>query len=122
MYDPMDDVQVESPTPGTVVVNFMGEHDLVARQELRELLDSLVEENEVVVANFSHAQFVDSSTIHALVDADALARVWGKTFRLQLGTAAIVRRAFEVSGILERIECIHEDAELPSVASTLHAA
>jgi anti-anti-sigma factor len=122
MYDPMDDVKVERPTPGTVVVNFMGEHDLVARQELRELLDSLVEENEVVVANVSQAQFVDSSTIQALIDADALARVWGKTFRLQLGTAAIVRMAFEISGILERIECIPEDAELPSVAAPLHAA
>lgn len=121
MYDPMDDVQLERPTPGTVVVKFMGEHDAVARQETRALLDSLIEENEMVVADFSQAQFVDSSTIHALLNADAFARVRGTTFRLQLGTAAIVRRAFEISGILARIECI-DDAEVTSAASPQQAA
>ena len=111
MYNPMDDVQVEFPSLGTAVVTFEGEHDLLARDELRALLDSLVEQNNLVVADFSRAEFVDSTTLHALLDADAAARVRGTTFRLQLGTAAIVRTAFTLSGVLDRLDCVHSREE-----------
>jgi anti-anti-sigma factor len=104
-------VLVVYPSPGTAVVRFTGEHDLVAREDLRALLDSLVEQNDLVVADFSDATFVDSTTMHALLDADTAARVRGRTFRLQLGTAAIVRRAFELSGILRRLDCVHSREE-----------
>lgn len=111
MYDPMDDVLVAYPSPGTAVVRFTGEHDLVAREDLRALLDSLVEQNDLVVADVSEAKFVDSTTMHALLDADTAARVRGRTFRLQLGTAAIVRRAFELSGVLGRLEYVDSREE-----------
>jgi hypothetical protein len=35
----------------------------------------------------------------------AAARARGKAFRVQLGTAVIVRTAFELTGVLNRIEC-----------------
>ncbi len=111
MYDPMDHVQVEYPAPSTVVVRFTGEHDLLARYELTTLLDSLIESNELVVADFSEALFVDSSTLQVLVEADTAARVRGTRFRLQLGTASIVWKAFELFGAFKRLDCVHSREE-----------
>ena len=111
MYDPMDHVHVDHPSLGTAVITFRGEHDLIARDELRAMFDFLVEQNTLVVADFSEAEFVDSTTLHALLDADMAARMKGRTFRLQLGTAAIVRAAFELSGVLNRLDHTHSREE-----------
>jgi anti-anti-sigma factor len=100
----LEDVQVEQPAPGTSVVVFSGEDDLATRDEVRELLDSLVRWDHLVVADFSSAYFVDASILGVLLDTDERARELGKTFRLQLGTATIVRRAFEICGLFEVIE------------------
>jgi anti-anti-sigma factor len=111
MYDAMADVCVERPTIGTAVVTFAGEHDLAARDDLEDLLEALVEENDLVVADFSEALFVDSTTMYVLVNADAAARARGRKLRLQLGTAAIVRTAFELSGLTKRLDCVHSREE-----------
>jgi len=111
MYDPMDHVQVDYPTVGTAVITFRGEHDLVARDELRAMLDLLVEQHTLVVADFSEAKFVDSTTLHALLDADMAARRQGRKFRLLLDTQAIVRAAFELSGVLNRLDYTNSRAE-----------
>ena len=111
MYDAMADVRVECPTAGTAVVTFTGEHDLATRDDLAQLFDSLVEEHDLVVADFSEAQFVDSTMLYVLVNADAAARARGRKLRLQLGTAAIVRTAFELSGLTKRLDCVHSREE-----------
>ena len=59
------DIRVEQPEAGRVVVVFKGEHEI---EELGERLAALVAENELVVADFSKAEFVDSSIIHLLVE------------------------------------------------------
>lgn len=100
----LEDVQVERPADGTSVVVFSGEHDLSTNVEVAELLDSLLRRDKHVVADLSAALFVDSSILGVLLDTDKQARVLGKVFRLQLGTAAIVRRAFEISGVFDVIE------------------
>lgn len=104
MAPTLDDVQVERPAPGTAVVVFSGEHDLATRSEVRDLLGSLVLNDELIVADFSSAEFVDSAILSVLFDANKSAVELGKSFRLQLNTAAIVRRAFEVCGLLEAME------------------
>ena len=106
MHDhPPRDIRIERPAADTAVVVFHGEHDIASKKELRTLLESLVEENALVVADFTDATFVDSTTIHLLLGAHAAAQVRGKTFRVQLGTATIVRTAFELTGVLNRVEC-----------------
>ena len=86
------------------MVVFSGEHDLATKREVGELLDALVRSDDLIVADFSSASFVDSSILGVLLDTNKQARELGKTFRLQLGTASIVRRAFEVSGLFDVIE------------------
>jgi anti-anti-sigma factor len=111
MYLGLEEVRVECPAPGTAVVVFAGEHDLATKDVIERLLESLIEENEFVIADFSEAAFVDSATMRVLLNADMAARMRGRRFRLQLGTAAIVRSAFELSGLLLRIECAHSRAD-----------
>ena len=104
MAPTLEDVQVEQLGPGTSVVIFSGEHDLATKAEVRGLLDSLLWEDKLLVADFSSAQFVDASILRVLLDTSERARELGKVFRLQLGTAAIVRRAFEMCGVFEVVE------------------
>jgi len=103
-YEPPDDVLVEQVAPRAVVVRFGGEHDLSERDRVEELLRTLLDENELVVADFSEATFVDSTMMHVLLGADMEARRRGSRFRLQLGTSAIVARAFEMTGLDRRLD------------------
>jgi anti-anti-sigma factor len=96
-----NDIRIERPGERTAVVVFTGEHDLSARAEVEDLMASVIAENRLVVADLSEAQFVDSTIITLLVQAKRDASEQGCTFRLQLGTEAIVRRVFEVTGVLE---------------------
>lgn len=111
MYELVEDVQVERPSVGTAVVTFTGEHDLLARDALSSLLGSLIEDNDLVVADFSQATFVDSATIHVLLNSDMAARQRGRIFRLQLGTASIVETAFELAGVLKRLDWVRSREE-----------
>ena len=112
MDNRLQDVRVERPRAGAAVVVFTGEHDLTTSEHVEALLVSLIGENDLVVVDFSEAEFVDSSTIHTLVKSHRAAGPRGSTFRLQLGTAPIVHRAFELSGLLELLDWVRsrEDA------------
>lgn len=101
MVGTLEDVQVSSPRAGVSVVSLSGEHDLATASSMSELLDSLLHASDLVVADVSDAQFVDSSMLHVLISADKSARARGKDFRMQLGTAAIVKRVFQISGVLD---------------------
>jgi len=98
------DVAVHRPRDGTVVVEFTGEHDLLTRRAVRDLLESLIEVNDSVVADVSEAQFIDSSFVQTLLVADRKARTEGKRFVLQMGTTPIVRRAIEISHVLVNLD------------------
>jgi anti-anti-sigma factor len=106
MTTPLQDLTVEQPHDGAAVVVFSGEHDLATTTAVESMLESLVEQNELVVADFSEAEFVDSSTLNALVRTARIAQERGTRFRVQLGTAAIVERAFQLSGVLKVLECV----------------
>ena len=99
MLPPLRDVNVERPAPETAVAVFSGEHDMADKEQVLDLLTSLVGENERVIADFSEAAFVDSSILHVLVLTKSEAEARGRTFRLQLGTADIVRAAIQASGL-----------------------
>jgi anti-anti-sigma factor len=104
MISPLHDLTVEQPREDAAVVVFSGEHDVATAEDVASMLESLVEQNYLVVADFSDAEFVDSSTLHALVRAARRAKERGTCFRVQLGTAAIVERAFQLSGVLEVLD------------------
>ena len=99
----MDDVQIARPGADIAVVALHGEHDLTTREQFASLLSTEITDNELVVVDVSEADFIDSSVCHNLIWADQLARAGGTRFVLQMGTARIVRRAIEISGVLDSV-------------------
>ena len=97
-------IEVVVERPGVTVVELIGEHDLGGAEGLDFMLQSLVGSNRLVVVDLSLATFVDSSIVLTLLRADHGARAHGTRFRLQFGTAPIVRRALELTGLLDELE------------------
>jgi anti-anti-sigma factor len=99
----LEDVHVASHGTGVSVVSFAGQHDLLTSGAVSDLFGSLLTSSDLVVADFSGAEFIDSSILHVVLKAHRLARENGKDFRVQVGTEAVVRRAFHISGLLEEV-------------------
>jgi anti-anti-sigma factor len=112
------DIEVIYPSPGVAVVVCSGEHDMTTREEVDRLLGLLVAENELVVIDVSEARFIDSSFVNNVLKADRLARQQAKVLRLQIGTTPIVRRVLEISGIVDKLDCVDaRDEALRPVAA-----
>ena len=62
MMGELQDIRVERPTRNAAVVEFTGEHDLAQADRIQSLFESLVEQNAVVVADFSEAQRPSSTS------------------------------------------------------------
>jgi anti-sigma B factor antagonist len=107
----LEDVNVLNPTSGAVVVELVGEHDITTKTDLQELLEVLVIDNQLVVIDVSEATFIDSSVIHVLVGALKRSHECGTHLRLQMGTALIVKRCLELSGILDVFDVVHDRRE-----------
>ena len=105
------DVLVLPAGQGRVVVELSGEHDLMTKDALHDLLTTLVGRNELVVIDLTEAEFIDSSTIYCLAQADRLARARGSSVRVQLGPEGIARRALEITGMVEQLDCVIDRGE-----------
>jgi anti-anti-sigma factor len=118
----LEDVQVTSPQSGVAVVSVANELDLATRTEFSALLHALIRQNELVVVDFSEALFIDSSTLNVLVSGHTLARERGTRLRLQLGDECVVKRTFEVSGLLAELSWAssREEALNGSAPATAH--
>jgi anti-sigma regulatory factor (Ser/Thr protein kinase) len=55
--------------------------------------------------------FVDSTILTALVRPRKLTGQRGSRRRVQLGTASLVREVFEISNLLEALDCLSDRAE-----------
>lgn len=102
----MLDVEVIRPGKNIAVIALHGEHDAMTGLQLGRLLSEEIAANDLVVVDVADADFVDSSFLHNLIQADRLASASGSRFVLQMGTARIVRRAIEISGILHKLEWV----------------
>ena len=105
------EVLVLSAGQGRVVVELTAEHDLVTKDALHDLLTTLVEQNTLVVIDLTGAEFIDSSVIYNLAQADRLARARGSSVRVQLGPEGIARRALEITGMVEQLNCVVDRGE-----------
>jgi anti-anti-sigma factor len=104
-----DDLRIEVVDERAVVLVLLGEHDIGSSGRVRAILSSLLERNDLVVADVSEVEFIDSTIMHPLLNTHRAARNSGATFRLQLGTAPIVKRALALSGALEVLTANRRD-------------
>ena len=107
----IESVEVTYPRPRTCVIALHGEHDRGTAEQMEELFHDVLAVNDLVVVDIGGADFIDSSFLRNLLVADQRATEQQKVFRLQMGTAPIVRRALEVSGVLERLTVVYSREE-----------
>ena len=65
----------------------------------------MIRGSNLVVADLSEVDFVDSSFMRNLILANKLAEERGVTFRLQLGEDSPIRKALEIGGITAYLDC-----------------
>ena len=66
------------------------EHDLTNAVALRSVLEALVADRPILLVDVTEAQFIDSTVINTLINADGRARAVDHRFILVAGTASIV--------------------------------
>jgi anti-sigma B factor antagonist len=109
-------IQISRPAPDAVLVSLGGEHDLSSSRDVEKALTESLEAGSHLIVNISDTEFIDSSTISALLRAKNAADAAGKRFNLVLGTAAIVERALDISGVVPLLDVVASvDAALAAV-------
>jgi anti-sigma B factor antagonist len=92
--------------PDTALIVLGGEHDLASAPQLQQTVDQALANSGNLIMDVSEATFIDSSTIATFVRARDRAEREGGRFNLVLGTATIVERALEVSGVIPILQVV----------------
>lgn len=108
-------IDVRSPQSGAVLIVLGGEHDLHSAERLRQTLDDSLFGNEQLIVDLSSARFIDSTIIGVLIQAMKQAEGRDRKFTVVLGTAPVVERILEVTGVLTILNVV------PSVERALAA-
>ena len=121
-------VNVAPETPDIAVLCLEGELDMADSPRLNEEIDRALSDGKHLIFDLSQATFIDSSVINALFRARKNAAACRRIAVLQLGTAAIVERALQLSNIeralprthtrVEAIRIIHQYAATGLVAAS----
>ena len=93
-------IEVLLPQPNALVIVLSGEHDLTSAEELRQTLDQSLGSCDHLIVDISAVEFIDSTTIRVLMETRGHAVEGDRKFTLVLGTAPIVERVLEISGLL----------------------
>jgi anti-anti-sigma factor len=93
-------IEVRRPRPDVVLVVLSGEHDLSSAAELGATLSLALDRCSHLIVDLSCAEFVDSSTIAALVNAKKHADRRECKFNLVLASTPIVERVLEITSVL----------------------
>lgn len=100
----ISEVRLERLPEGVSVVFLVGEHDLATKSEIEAALESAFDWGDAIAVDLSATDFIDSSTLHALVAAARRATESGRGFSLVLGEEDSVRQVFELTGLLTQFE------------------
>jgi anti-anti-sigma factor len=99
-------IELAWPRPDTALIALGGEHDLASAPRLQATVDEALASCSHLIVDISAAEFIDSSTIATFIRARDRAEEGGGRFNLVLGTAAIVERALEVSGVIPMLRAV----------------
>jgi anti-anti-sigma factor len=102
-------------------VHLAGELDIATTPHLEQTLGDLRSEARLVVLDLRELAFIDSSGVHAIVDASSSAQQGGRRLVLLRGPSH-VDRTFELTGSFEDVEIGDLDAVDPPVQVLLKLA
>ena len=88
-----------------------GDFDLTNARVLGDQIDLALASGRDLILDLSEATFIDSSVIHVLVRASKAAAGREHAMVLQVGTAAIVERVLELTGIERVLARAHDRQE-----------
>lgn len=94
------------------MLRLLGEWDLANAAEVRVAAIEAICSSDVLVVDLSQTAFIDSTVIHTLLRARALALDEHKQLVIELQSASIVRRALEVTGVLEQLPVVESDGQV----------
>ena len=89
-----------------MLVVLSGEHDLTSAEELRQTFDQSLGRCDHLIVDLSAAEFIDSTTIRVLMGTRQHAIERDRKFSVVLGTAPIVERVLEISGLLTLLDVV----------------
>ena len=99
-------IEVRSPRPHAALVVLAGEHDLYSADEVQQTLDQSLAVCDHLIVDLSAVEFIDSSIVHVLVQAKKNAIELGRKFNVVLGTAPVVERILEVTGVVPLLNVV----------------
>jgi anti-sigma B factor antagonist len=99
-------IEVSSPQPHAALVMLAGEHDLYSANEVQQTLDESLAVCDHLIVDLSSADFIDSTIIGVLLQTKKNALERDRKFNVVLGTAPIVERILEVTGVVGRLNVV----------------
>ncbi len=109
---PSTDITIDRSEPGVAILCLTGEHEVYSTPRVARELDAVVAEGLSLVVDLTHADFLDSTLVVALLRARKEAEKRGARFAVVLddSTGWSVRRLFDLTG-LERVFEVTQDRE-----------
>lgn len=99
-------IEVSSPQPHAALVVLAGEHDLHSADEVQKTFDQSLAVCDHLIVDLSSADFIDSTLIGVLLQTKKNALQRDRKFNVVLGTAPIVERILEVTGVVGRLNVV----------------
>jgi len=99
-------IEVRTPRAGAALVVLGGEHDLNSADRLQQTFADLLFGNEQLIVDLSQTEFIDSTIIGVLVQTMKNADGRDRKFTVVLGTAPMVGRILEVTGVLALFDVV----------------
>ena len=99
-------IEVRSPQPHAALVVLAGEHDLYSADEVQQTLDQSLAVCDHLIVDLSTAEFIDSTIVGVLMQTRGKAVELDRKFSVVLGTAPVVERILEVTGVVPLLNIV----------------
>ena len=99
-------IEVRSPQPDAALVVLVGEHDLYSADEVQQTFDQSLAVCDHLIVDLSTAEFIDSAIVHVLLQTKQNAIELDRKFNVVLGTAPVVERILEVTGVVPLLNVV----------------
>jgi anti-sigma B factor antagonist len=99
-------IEVRSPQPDAALVILAGEHDLHSAEKVQQAFDQALVVSDHLIVDLSTTEFIDSTIVGLLVKTKKNAIELDRKFNVVLGTAPVVERILEVTGVLPLLNIV----------------
>ena len=99
-------IQVRSPRPHAALVVLAGEHDLHSADEVQQTFHQSLAVCDHLIVDLSAAEFIDSTIVGVLLQTKKNAIELDRKFNVVLGTAPVVERILEVTGVVPLLNVV----------------